>query len=641
MKKIIFIVPLFFQFLTAQNNNETLFTIDNESVSVAEFERVYTKNNINNQADYSKASLDEYLNLFVNFKLKVKEAEMLQMDTIPSIKQELESYKVQLVKNYANDKEVTEELIKEAYERSQYEVNASHILVLWPNSYPSAADSAKTLKAINLIKKKATPKNFNELAKTSSQDPSAKDNGGNLSYLTVFQTVYPFENALYSTKVGEISEPIATQFGYHLVFVHDKRPARGKIKTAHILIKSKETDSDTDKATAQQKAQSIYNELIQGTINFEAAVPKYSEDAKTKFKAGKLPELSSAEMLSEFGDAAFALENDNEFSKPIKTPIGWHIIKRLSKTEVPAFEDAEQDLAVKVNRDSRSNVALEKNIEDSKLKFGFSQNKASFNEVEAALIAGNITDVEKYNKEIFTIGEQKFFQKDFINYTQKNLKFDKNDSNRASKIKSVYNKFQGEYIQKYRETHLAEINEDYKNLMQEYHDGILLFELTNNEVWSKAVADTVGLKTFHEANKNNYMWADRADVSTYSFQNDKAAQKGIKFLEKGKNSDFVLSKLNKKENLVKVKKLKVEKENFNNEELEWLKGSNSNKTLEDGSVQYTIVNEILSPMPKALNETKGYVISDYQNYLEKEWIANLKNKYKVEVNNQVFQSLIK
>jgi len=642
MKKIIFILPLFFQFLNAQEiDSQTLFTVDDEVVTVEEFERVYTKNNINNQADYSKESLEEYLNLFINFKLKVKEAEMLQMDTISSINKELESYKVQLVKNYANDKKVSDELIKEAFERSQYEVDASHILVLWPNDFPSAADSARALKAINAIKEKATVDNFNTLAKTSSQDPSAKNNEGRLSYLTVFQTVYPFENALYNSKVGEISDPVATQFGYHLVLVHDKRPARGKITTAHILIKSKESDSDVDKAEAEKKANGIYNDLMNGEISFEEAVLQYSQDKKTKYNSGKLPELSSAEMLTEFADAAFAIANDNEIAPPVKTTIGWHIIKRISKTEIPNFEDAEFDLSNKVARDSRSNVAMAVNVEDSKKKFGFSQNKENIKELESILLRVVNDTNTTYDKEIFTIGNKTYTQQDFIDYSNKAFVIDLLDKNNDAKIRKEFKKYQDKRIQKYRESHLAEINEDYKNLMQEYHDGILLFELTNKEVWSKAVSDTVGLKEYYEANKDAYMWNERADIYTYTFANENVANKGYKLLAKGKSNEVLEKKLNKKETLLKISNQKLEKESFNKEELEFVKGSEVETVKENGEIEYVLVKDILAPTNKKLEETKGYVISDYQSYLENQWIDNLKNKYTVELNKDVFQSLIK
>ena len=647
MKKIIYtkLFLLSFLLLHAQSNN-VLFTIDDKVISTEEFERVYTKNNINNQADYSEASLNEYLNLFINFKLKVTEAEALQMDTIPTIKNELRTYQKQLVKNYANDKEVSEALLQEAYERSKSEVDASHILIRWPNDYPSAKDSATVLNTILNIKKKVNPENFKELALKNSQDPSAKDNFGRLGYLTVFQTVYPFENALYNTKPGQISDPVATQFGYHLVFVHDVRPARGRIKTAHILIKSKETDSNAQKAEAKASIDNIYNELKEGKYDFATAVKQFSQDAKTKYQGGKLPELSSAEMITAFADAAFSLQKDGDFSEPVLTEIGWHIIQRISKTEIAPFETAQFDLKNRVSRDSRSNVAEAKNIEDSKKQFGYSFNKQNFESLLQAMLKsaenGKVTlDAKQYTKELFTIGKDAFSQGNYIEFAKATLKPNKLAEELSLSIRMNFDKFQKLKIQEYREVHLAEINEDYKNLMQEYHDGILLFELTDREVWSKAVMDTAGLNKFYEANKTNYMWKERLNYGKFEFANEAIANKGIKLLEKGKSPVTVLSKVNKKENLLSYKSIKEEKTNLSVSDLAWETNASAKRLNEDGSVTYYKVSNILAPEIKKLSETRGYVISDYQNYLEKEWIEKLKTKYAVKVNKEVFESLIK
>ncbi|MCB0510593.1 MAG: peptidylprolyl isomerase, partial [Bacteroidetes bacterium] len=356
MKKLILFLSFIVQLSFAQNlDDETLFTVAGKEVKVKDFVRVYTKNNINNQADFSKASLEDYLNLFVNFKLKVLEAENLKMDTIKSIQNELRTYQKQLAQNYINDKEVSEDLVKEAYERSKVEVDVSHILIRWPKEFPTSADSLNTLKAIKAIKKQVTAANFNKLAKEKSQDPSAKENEGRLGFLTVLQTVYPFENAMYTTPVGSISEPVASQFGYHLVLVHATRPTRGKMRTAHLFIKSKETDNEEKQANAKKKIDEIYKELVSGAIDFDAAVQKYSEDSKTKFQNGLLPELSSGEMIPSFADVAFSLEKDGDFSEPVQTPIGWHIIKRISKTDIKDYEEASNELEKRVERDSRSN----------------------------------------------------------------------------------------------------------------------------------------------------------------------------------------------------------------------------------------------------------------------------------------------
>ena len=647
MKKIsifLFFMTLMVSSIAQQNN--VLFTLDETPVSVEEFERVYTKNNINNQADYSKASLDEYLDLFVNFKLKVAEAEALQLDTIPAIKNELATYQKQLVQNYATDKEVSAALLKEAYDRMKVEVDASHLLILWPNSYPTAKDSAKVLSEITKLRNKMTVDNFAEFAQKNSQDPSAKENKGRLGYLSVFQTVYPFENALYATKVGEISKPVATQFGYHLVLVHDKREARGKITTAHLLIKSKATDSEAQKLESKEKVFEIYEALVNKEYDFDSAVKQYSEDKKTKYQGGKLPELSSSEMIKEFAEAAFSIEEDGGIAEPVLTSIGWHIIKRLSKNEIPPFAEASNNLSDKISRDSRSNVAQAKNLEDSKKKFGYSLNaknlESTIKAIESSFENGRFQiQPEKYNKELFTIGEASFNEEGFIKYAKSSLKNQKDNSNLGAKIRMSFDQYQNAKVQQYREEHLAEINEDYKHLLQEYHDGILLFELTDREVWSKAVMDTTGLRMFHEANKTNYMWKERAVYNKFSFDNEKAALKGIKLLDKGKSPELVLTKLNKKSDQVKMETFKQEKANLAVESLEWKEGASVQMQEEDGKVLFYKVTNLIEPEAKQLGETRGYVISDYQNYLEKQWISELKSKYEIKLNKDVFDALIK
>ncbi len=647
MKKILFslFITLNFCFLVAQDS-QTLFELDGNPISTSEFEKVYTKNNINNQADYSEASLNEYLELFINFKLKVAEAEALQMDTIPAIKNELKTYQKQLLKNYANDKEVSEALLQEAFERSKFEIDASHILVLWPNSYPSASDSAKVLKEIQSIKKGLNPANFAQKAKLKSQDPSAKDNEGRLGYLTSFQTVYPFENALYVTKSGEISGPVATQFGYHLVLVHDKRPARGKIKTAHILIKSKSKDVEEKQTEAKNKIEKIHSELKAGEVTFETAVKQYSEDKKTKFQGGKLPELSSAEMITEFADAAFSLKVDGDISAPILTSIGWHIIQRVSKTEMGSFDEMKTPLANNIARDSRSNVAQVKNNEDSKKQFGFSTNPKALDnliqDMSKSFDSGSFKiDESTYQSPLFTIGDHTYLQNDYIKYAKNTLKKATKLSELSSLLRSNFDKFQSSKIQQYREDHLAEINEDYKDLMKEYHDGILLFELTDKEVWSKAVMDTSGLKAFHAENKMNYMWSDRVAYTSYTFKDEQIANKGAKLIKKGLSPAKILGKLNKKESMVTMKTAKIETADFDLVDTSLEEGAVVIDKLEDGKLTYKVVNTLFKPEPKLLSETRGYVISDYQGYLEKEWITSLKQKFSIEVNKEVFNSLIR
>ena len=642
-------ISLFSVVFAQVDNNATLFTIANQNVKVDEFVRVYTKNNINNQADFSKKSLDEYLDLYEKFRLKVKEAETLGMDTMPSFKNELASYRAQLTQSYLSDRKATENLMKEAYDRMQEEIDVSHILIFWPNPNPSKADSLKVLNEIKKIKADAEKTSFEEQISKYNKNTKPqyignkqKYEGGHLGYISVFQTVYPFENAMYNTKVGAISEPVATNFGYHLVYVKDKRPTRGKIKTAQILVKTKETDSPQNQEKAKEKAFQIYKEIKDGAISFEDAVKKYSEDRKTKYKKGELPLLSSAEMIESYADASFALKNDGDISEPIKSKIGWHIIKRLKKEELKSFDEIKLGLQKRIEKDSRSNVAKKLMINDTKAKFGFSENEYAVNNLKQAMInnLGKNLNAKDYNETLFTIGKNQVKQSDFIKW------FGHSRSNSAKALEIQFNNkytlFKNSTITKYREDHLEEIDTEFKNLMKEYHDGILLFELTNKEVWTKAVEDTTGLKEYFDNNRDKYIWKDRIVYTNYIAKDAKTASKIKKYLAKGKSKDFILSKLNKKEQTVTAK-TKTEEKNSNDfvKSISWTKGTIAEENNLDGSSKISYVENILKPVKKELKETRGYVISDYQDFLENKWIKKLKTKYPIVLNKEVFNSLIK
>lgn len=647
-KKGIIIFAALFSVVYAQTNtnNATLFTIADEKVSVEDFTRVYTKNNINNQADFSKASLDEYLMLYKNFKLKVKEAEVLGMDTAKAFQNELASYRSQLTPAYLTNKKATEKLVTEAYQRMQEEIGASHILIFWPNNKPSKTDSLIVLKEIKEIRAAATKTGFaaqvaqyNKLNTTKYAGNKQKYESGNLGYVTVFQTVYPFENAMYNTPVGEISEPVATQFGYHLVYVKDKRPARGKMETAHLLVKSKATDSPENQKIADEKVKQIYAEIKTKKLSFEAAVEKYSEDKKTKFQAGVLPSLSGSQMLESYSDAVFSLQKDGEITAPTQTKIGWHIIKRIAKEELESFEIVKAEIEKKVQRDSRSSVANDQMIADTKMKFGFSENSNNVNQLPI-LFESDATEKDALNAELFTIGKKKLSQKDFFNALKTNR--NSRSNNEATGIIDRYEIFKEAEIKKYREDNLEQIMPEFKNLMQEYHDGILLFELTNKQVWNKAVEDTTGLKSFFEANRSKYVWKERIAYTNYIAKDAKTAETLKKFLAKGKAADFIMKKLNKKAEVVSSKNFVEEKgaNDFVND-LTWELNAISEEKNLDGSVKITQVNKLMLPGKKELKETRGYVISDYQNYLEGEWIKTLSAKYPIKLDEKVFNSLIK
>lgn len=648
-KGILIFVSLFSIVFAQTGNNETLFTIDGQEVKVNEFVRVYTKNNINNQADFSKASLVEYLDLYEKFRLKVKEAESLGMDTLPAFKNELASYRGQLTQSYLSDRKATNQLLDEAYARMNEEVDVSHILIFWPNPNPSKTDSSNVFKELKKIKAAAQKTSFEvQIQKYNSKTKERyiankqKYEGGHLGYVSVFQTVYPFENAMYSTKIGTISEPIATNFGYHLVYVKSKRASRGRIKTAHVLVKSKETDSPANKSKAEEKVNKIYSDIKNKVNSFDEAVKNYSEDKKTRFSKGELPLLASSEMFESFADASFALKNNGDISKPVKTKIGWHIIKRIEKEDLKSFDDVKPNLEKRIEKDSRSNVAKELMIQDSKNKFGFTKNNIALNEVKKILIEtmGENINPAVYTKTIFTIGKKHVSQSDFAKWFGPS----RSRSQKALEIQleNKYTLYENSIITRYREDHLEEIDLDFKNLMKEYHDGILLFELTNKEVWTKAVEDTIGLRKFFDKNRNNYIWKDRIEFTNYTAKDSKTAKNIKKYLAKGKSKKYILSKVNKKEEKATAKTIKEEK-NSNDfvNTLKWTKGEVFVENNLDGSSIITYVENVFAPIKKELKETRGYVISDYQDNLENNWISNLRKKYLIVSNKEIFNSLIK
>jgi peptidyl-prolyl cis-trans isomerase SurA len=301
----------------AQDKSAAVLTIDGEATSLEEFENIFRKNN--RDSAISRLSLDEYMELFINFKLKVKEARELGMDTVSKFKTELEGYRAQLARPYLTDTDKLNDLVQEAYRNMGEEVRAMHILV---NCAANAAP-ADTIKAYNRIaalrERVVNGEDFTSVAKSQggSDDPSVKDNGGDLGYFTAFQMVYPFEQAAYSTPVGKVSQPVRTRYGYHILYVVDKRKARGEIRVAHIVVKPKaEANGELN---AQTKIQEIYQKLKSGESTFEELSAKFSDDASSAKKGGELPWFGTGKMVAEFEDAAFSILKDGDFSEPFKT----------------------------------------------------------------------------------------------------------------------------------------------------------------------------------------------------------------------------------------------------------------------------------------------------------------------------------
>lgn len=647
-KQLLVVFGILFVFAIKAQQDPILMEIDGKPVTKSEFLQIYLKNNPTPK--YDKASLDEYMELFKKFKLKVAEAEALKYDTIPKLKKELEGYQKQLALPYLVDAAKNEALVKEAYDRTKTEVRASHILVRLEQNATPADTLAAWNRIIALKKRVENGEDFASVAKSKngSDDPSALNNGGDLGYFNAFQMVYPFEEKAYTTAVGEVSAPFKTRFGYHIVKVTDKRPARGTIKVAHIMVAVPKTGTEEDAKNAEKKINEIYAKLQAGE-KFEDLAKDFSDDPSSNQKAGELPMFgtgTTTRMVPAFEDVAFGLKTNGEYSKPVKTDFGYHIIKRLEWKDVKPFEELKKELQGKVNKDERSKKTQDSFVQKVKNNYQYKNTAAKglvwFEKnldttyFEGKWKAGNL----KSNKTLFVLDGKNFGQKDFAAYLEKNFRAARKDKSKEV-VKSQYANWEKEAILAYEETKLASKYPEFKALTTEYHDGILLYEIMTDKVWNKAMKDTVGLKNYFEQNRAKYVWGKRVDALVYECASQKIADQVAKMIAVDTiNSKHVLDVINKDSEL----NLRVRTNKFDLEQTAFLKDrtltKGVNKSYEfEGKFIVLKVNDIIEPSIKMFTEAKGAVTSDYQNYLEMVWLQELNKKHTVKIYESVLYAI--
>lgn len=626
----------------AQNSEKILLTIENEKVTLEDFESIYRKNN--NDAEITREALDEYLELFINFKLKVHEARQLGLDTNKSFKRELSGYRQQLSRPYLTDTEKLDELVEQAYQRMKTEVNASHILVSLDQD-AAPADTAKAYEKIMQIRKRVTTggEDFGKVAGEVSDDPSAAKNGGNLGYFTAFQMVYPFENAAFSTSEGDVSKPVRSKFGYHILKVHDKREARGEVKVAHIMVKPKEKAEEENRAEAKIKE---IHDLLEAGADFSELALKHSEDRSSARKGGELPWFGTGKMVEEFEDVAFSLKERGDISEPFKTEYGWHVVKKIDEKPVPKFEDVKGNIKTQVTRDSRSEITKASFIEKRKEEYNFELNeknlKPIYDAADSTIFNGKlkVKNEKKLKKELFSFADMSYSVSDFHEWVKRNPPRNKKMTPRMA-IDEKLDKFVETRLMMYEDSHLEEKHDKFRLLMNEYRDGILLFELMDQKVWSRAVNDTTGLKEYFEQNRENYTWPERVSGTVYKVANKKLAEKLRKMLKKGASEDEIYTALNEESEL----NVEVENGTWSADdkpllkEVEWKEGISQNVS-KDGQVFIVKIDEVLQPAKMTLDEARGRVMADYQNYLEDKWLEELHEKYEVNVNRDVLYSIL-
>ncbi len=648
MKKFLSLFILVFLSATtvfSQNKKEVLMTINGKPVYTNEFKRVYKKN-LDLVQDESQKDIDSYLELFIDYKLKIAEAQAQGLDQESAYISEFSKYRDQLSRNYLFEDKVTEELAKEAYERGKFDIAASHILIRV--DYESVPQD--TLAAYNKIKsireRALKGEDFASLAGTYSEEPGAKERGGDLGYFSVFTMVYPFESAAYNTPVGEISEIVRTSFGYHIIKVKDRRAKLPKIGVSHIMISDKKGARTFN---PEERINEIYTMLKQGE-SFESLAKQFSDDKKSAVKGGKLNPFTKGDLRApEFEDAAYDLKKVGDISKPIKTDFGWHIIRLDEKLPVETFEEQKQMLEKKVSEGDRSKLVTTATNNKIKQKYGFKK-EASFLPYFDTYVGDEVLKRKwvmepipaSEEKTLFTIGDRKVGYTDFAKFIENRQKTTRPYKQKEAFLMEFYNEFETEQLKDYFKERLEADNEEYAAVLNEYRDGLLIFDVMNKNIWQKAKTDSLGLDEYYNKTKENYQWKQRLDADIYSATSENIAKQIQSMLAQGKTAEEIKASLNSEEKvnvLITPGLFEVDQHELP-KNLEVKKGV-SNIYPNNDSFVVVNIKEILAPGVKALDEVKGKVLSNYQNDIEASWMESLRKKYNVNVNKKALKHVKK
>ena len=630
-------------FLFAQTK-EVLFTIDNHPYYTDEFVRVYNKN-LDLVKDDSQKDLDKYLDLFLGYKLKVEKANKIGLQHGTNYQNELKSYRNQLAKNYVNDSKVTNELVHEAYDRMKQEVRASHILVL----VDEGALPQDTLKAYNKVldikKRLDAGEDFVTVAQQTSEDPSVKENNGDLGYFSAFRMVYPFENAAYKTNVGQVSKPFRTRFGYHIIKVVDKRMNRGEVTVAHIMIVKPNVPDAAQHEKAKATIDDIYKKIKQGEV-FETLAQQFSEDKSSAGKGGVLQRFGSGQLSSEeFENVAFSLVNKNDISAPFQSQFGWHIVKLIDKHPVRTFEEMKTELEEKIRKDERSLLITNSLAKKLRAKYTITKDQKALAKVKS-LVTDDFynqtweqpASMKDINVNLLTIDKAKKINTPaFINFVYSQQKANIKTKPVTKLVDELFEKFTDEQVINYYNENLENEFPEFRYVMDEYRDGLMLFDLMEKEIWNRAKSDTTGLMNFHKANIQNYQWKKRHNVDILSSTDKTTIEKAQKFLKKGKSIEYIKQQLNKDGKVNVMVKSGLYEEDYDVLAQYPNVGTGVTSVVVKDKYYFVVnVKNTKEAEAKEFLDCKGKVISDYQQYLENNWVDELKKEFQISVNNDVF-----
>jgi peptidyl-prolyl cis-trans isomerase SurA len=643
--KVFWALGLSFSLGLSSLHAQTVFTVGKEAVSKSEFLSWYQKNNTQN-LKYDKASLESFANLYGLYKMKVMEANALKLDTIPELKSDIEMYRAQLAKNYTANKNALDIYIKEAYDHMLQERKVAHIMLSGYGEAVEQLNMAKLDSLANLIN--AGKLSFESAAQQFSTDKATAAVGGSLGYINALQTPYEFEKIAYSTPVGKVSAPFKSPYGYHIVKVIAERPSSGTYEVAQILLTT--VGLDQKAIEEQQKIASTILAKLKSGASFEQMVKEYSDDVYSKDKNGVIKPITTGSVEEAIESAVFALKKPGDLSEPVMSNYGVHIFKLIKKTPLGSFEDEKPNLAAKVER-SRSEAIKQEHLKTVKQEIGFKENAAALTDLI------NTVDQNDFNRDsklgdypqlkatMFEIGTQKYTQQDFLKYVH-NLTQGKLNGRKEEAFKELYRVYTEKTVNDAQLTRLEKTNNDFKKLAEEYRNGVLIFDMMDKNIWSKANKDTAGLRLYYETNASKYKWNPGFAGVVFQSKNHKALQQIMEGLKSGATVQEALAKVNTPETDEKIYQqtgrfdfehvAKVDKQLIKPFVAVGIYPDNK-----EGEVVIYADEVYYEPKPKNFAEARELVVDDYQKELERKWDSSLRAKYPMKINTAVLNSMVK
>ena len=626
-------------------NNKVLLTVNGVKIQSGEFIRMYRKS----MEPGKPVDVDGYFEQFIVFKLKVADAVSEGMDTTRAFRNELNGYRKQLAQSYLTDNRKKEEVLKKAYQRTLSEINAWHILIALPQD-PSPEDTLKAWdKATDVRERILKGELFEQVARGTSDDKSVKVNGGNLGYFTAFQMIMPFEDAAFSLKKGEISQPVRTPYGYHIIKVTDKRPSGGRIHVAHIMKVVPPGAGEEVSKKAEADIAGIYSKLMDGE-SFSELAKTYSDHKESATGGGVLNWFGAGEMIPEFAEAAFSIVDTGSYSGPVRTMYGWHIIKLLEKRPPGSYEETRSFLESKINQSYLNAVSKKELVSKLKKEYKFRIEDQAFRwfveNTDTLIMQG----LKKYDRglmpegNLYSFAKQRFTTKDFASFIEKRgSMFVTSDS--VLFIESLIDARSSEHILSYENSILEKKYPEFRYLMNEFHDGILLFEISGKKVWNRINSDTTGLLKYYENHKFDHLSEKGINAKLYTLKSQGEEKKMESAYRKYSQKPDTDARLAKKFNKKGISNLEITDSTWypgsdpEIDRVKWEKGTQSFNW--KGYPSILVIKSIIEPVPLPFEKVRGDMMAGYQEQLEIDWIRQLKEKYPVKIDSTELNSVKK